>query len=438
MRSVRRRAEAGLPDDPECTCRTVHWHVTELHLERMVHGGACLARLPDGKLALVQGGIPGETVLTELKSASGVLQGFVETVVVASPDRVEGTEHPGLDLDHVSYPRQLQLKQDIVQDALQRALPRDVETPPVLPAVAAPRVWGYRNTVQPVVSRGELGYRWPGSHEVKHLESDVVANAGVQAAWQVIRDTGVAKGVRELAIRGNDKGEALVALIAAASPRNYLEYAHDLVRAGLSGVSYAEYDPRGRFRRGSRRLTGTRQITERFGRFELSMTAVSFAQPNAGAASQLYLKLQELAGQGELAQDLYAGAGAISFHLADGFRRVLAYEIDQDSVKRGRSDAERLGISNVEFEPGDVKRLELGPAAELITVDPPRAGLGREVRELIQGSSARSLVYVSCDAATWARDVAEFLRAGWRLTHAEPFDFYPHTHHVELLSRLDR
>ncbi len=404
----------------------------------MVHGGACLARLKGGALALVHGGIPGELVSVELRSRSGVPQGKVDTVLEPSPDRVEGTSHPGLNLDHVRYGRQLELKHGIVLDALERALPRDGELP-VLPETApSPQEWGYRNTVQPSAVKGRFGYRLPGTHEVQLLKEDPAANDAIRKAWQIMLDTGLAKGVREVVFRGNDAGEVLVALVASASPRNYLDHAHELVRAGITGVAYAQFDPRGRFRSGTDRLAGGRQLRQQFGQFELSVSASSFAQPNAAAAGELFLELQQLAGSGEVAHDLYAGGGAISFHLAGSFGSVQAFEIDGASVRRGRADAERLGLSNVGFHGGDVRQHDFGKGADLIAVDPPRSGLGKEIRQAITDSDARRLMYVSCDAATWARDVADFLAQGWELDHARPWDFQPQTHHVELLSLLTR
>ena len=416
----------------------LHLSVTELMLERMVHGGACLARLPDGKLALVHGGLPGETIRTELRTVSGVPQGIVTEVVTASDDRVEPTRHPGLNLDYVRYDRQLELKTDIVRDALQRALPRDAEPADVAPAVASPAEWSYRNTVQPVVFKGQLGYLKPGTAEVVLMDADPVANPAIQRAWETVLKVGLAKGVRQLVIRGVDSGEAIVALIASASARNFISYAHDLVGSGVAGVAYAEHDPRGRFRRGSERLAGTRQLRQQFGDYELSVTAGSFAQPNASAATLLYRRLRELAGTGHEAHDLYAGSGGIAFHLAAGFSNVFAFEIDRSSVERGRNDARRLELTNVTFEGGDVKQADFGRGADLVTVDPPRSGLGREVRDLIHASDAGRLIYVSCDAATWARDTADLVGKGWKLDLVEPFDFQPHTHHVELLSHLSR
>lgn len=412
--------------------------MSELRLERMVHGGACLTRLPNGALALVHGGIPGELVSAELRSKSGVPQGTVAAVLEPSPDRVAGTSHPGLNLDHVGYERQLELKQGIVIDALERALPRGSHVPDVPLTAPSPEQWGYRNTVQPSAVKGRFGYRRPGTHEVQLLGEDPSANAAIRDAWRVLLDTGLAKGVREVVFRGNDAGEVLVALVASASARNYLEHAHGLVRSGISGVSWAQFDPRGRFRSGVDRLAGTRQLRQQFGEFELSVTASSFAQPNARAAGDLYRELQQLAGTGRIAHDLYAGGGAISFHLAHAFDTVHAFEIDGASIRRGRADAERLGIGNVEFHGGDVRNHEFGTDADLIAVDPPRAGLAKDVRQAISGTGAARLLYVSCDAATWARDVADFLQQGWRLEQVRPWDFQPQTHHVELLSLLVR
>lgn len=416
----------------------VHSAVMELVLQHMVHGGACLARLGDGRLALVRGGIPGETVRADLSLRAGVMQGTVTEVLSASPARVEGTDHPGLDLDHVAYPHQLKLKQAIVADALGRAVRGERTVPEPAAVVASPREWGYRNTVQPAVAGERLGYRLPASHQVRPLEEDPAALPGIRKAWESLVAAGIPKGLREVVFRGNDAGEVLVALIAQASARNYLDWAHGLVRQGITGVSHASYDPRGRFRKGSERIAGKRQIRQRYGNFELSVTAESFAQPNPAAASLLYLRLRELAGSGAVAHDLYAGSGGISFHLAEHFGSVTAFEIDRTSVQRGRNDAGRLGLANVSFRGGDVKSSGFGAGADLITVDPPRGGLGAPVREDISLSDAGRLLYVSCDAATWARDVADFLERGWSLTLVEPYDFYPHTHHVELLSLLER
>ena len=401
----------------------------------MIHGGRALARLEGGRVALVRGGLPGERVAAELLERKGVLQGWVTEVLEESEDRVAPPEHPGLDYGFIAYERQLELKREVVEDALARALRRDTEVPGVRPA---PQLWHYRSAVQPVATQGKLGYRLPESHETTVLDSDPVANPAIDAVWRRWSDLDAPKGVREVVFRGNDAGEVLASLVATTSAKNLLSFAHDLLGIGVNGVSYAPFDRKGRFRQGSEKLAGEKTILQPYGNFTISVSATNFAQPNPSAATQLYKALVNLAPSGKLALDLYAGSGIIGMHLLNKFERVVALEIDRGSVVRGQRDAERLGLQGVEFLKADAKRVEIPPNTDLVTLDPPRAGLNKDLRETLTQSSVKRLIYVSCDVATWARDVADFEAKGWRLEHFEPFDFYPHTHHIELLSLLVR
>jgi 23S rRNA (uracil1939-C5)-methyltransferase len=407
----------------------------EVKLERMVHGGNALAHLKDGRIALIRGGIPGEVVKAEVIEKSGLVQGKVIEVVEASSDRIEAPKHPGLDYSFIKYERQLELKHEVVQDSLSRSLKRELKIPSVH---AAPKPWNYRNTVQPVATREGLGYREEGSHSVVLLESDATANETINNLWEQWPNLNAPKGIHEIVFRANDKGDMLLSLIASASAKNYLEFAHHLVAEGINGVSYAEYDERGRFRSGSEKIAGEKTILQSYGKFSISVSATNFAQPNPSAATQLYETLETLTLSGNLALDVYAGSGIIGMYLFSKFKRVMALEIDGRSISRGQKDVERLGIGNLEFLKTDAKYLEIPEGADLITVDPPRSGLNKEVRQVINASKVKQLIYVSCDVATWARDIAEFEKAGWVLKHFEPFDFYPHTHHIELLSWLER
>ena len=423
-----------------------------LTVERMVHGGAALARTEVGAVALVTGALPGETVRADVRREKGVLIGAVVEVLSASPDRVPANVHPGLDYSFMSYERQLVEKRAVVADALSRARAQARRaddglaaaprlTPADVPAVvAAPAPWGYRNSVQPAAAAAGLGYRLPGSNEVLVLGADPSATSGVNAAWAQALSVRAnrAAGIHELVIRANDAGEALVALVSNAPARKLIPLAHALVQTGVAGVVHAPYDPRGRFRSGAERLAGARFVLQGYGDVLLTMNAMSFVQPNPAAAAVLYRELARWAGQGASATELYAGGGAISFHLAPNFGRVVAVEIDRGAVTRGQRDAERLGFANVEFVRQDARSASIPAGTELLVVDPPRAGLSADTRAAAVASDAKRLIYVSCDAATWARDVADFEAKGFELTRFQPHDFYPQTHHVEILSELTR
>ncbi len=415
--------------------------------ERMVHGGAALCRTEAGAVALVKGALPGETVRADVRLERGVLLGTTVELLAPSPDRVPASLHPGLDYSFMTYERQLAEKRAVVADALSRAraLAGDRSSARVAPedvtgVVPAPSEWRYRSSVQPAAAPEGLGYRLPASSSVVVLDEDPVATPAVQAAWQLAITSKAhrATGTHELVIRANDAGESLISIVSRAATRELLDLAHALVNAGVAGVMYAPFDARGRFRSGAERLAGARTILQRYGDVVLTVNVTSFAQPNPEAAGGLYKELARWAGHGERAAELYAGAGAIAFHLAPGFAAVSAIEIDGSAVARGKRDAERLGVANIEFLRQDVREASIPGSTELVVVDPPRAGLSRDVRAALQASSAKRLLYVSCDAATWARDVVDLEGRGFALTRFVPFDFYPQTHHVELLSELTR
>ena len=219
----------------------------ELRVERPVHGGRCVARPVSvaaagdgaGPVVLVAGAIPGEVVRARVTVRQGVAFGDTLDVLEASADRVPAPAHPGLDLGHVAPQRQLLWKHEVLMDAGRRA---GVAWPAEVPAVVpSPAAWGYRGAIQPAVAgdRGAgtvvtpLGYRRPGAHDVVALDADPTANAACAAAWDALRAQPLPRGVVEVAIRGNDAGEALVALIASGPAREALDAAHALVRAGV-------------------------------------------------------------------------------------------------------------------------------------------------------------------------------------------------------------
>lgn len=419
-----------------------HADTTTLRAMRPVHGGLTVAAAdgqPGGALTLLSGAIPGELVMARVQKRKGVLFGEVLEVLEASAERVEAPLHPGLDLGHLSLRAQLDWKHEVVVDAARRA---GVEAPGELPALRpSPQPWGYRNAVQPVVDGGpptRLGYRRPGGHEAVWLTEDPTAVEAIQAAWKALGAAELPSGVVEVAFRGNDEGQALLALITTLPAKALQDLAHALVAAGVHGVVMAALDPRGRFRGGSQRLAGARSLRQRYGRFELSLTATSFAQPNPAAASELFTELSTWAPAARHALDLYAGSGVIGMHLAQTSEQVTAAEIDHGAVERGRADAQRAGLQNIEHIRLDARELRLPPDVDLMSVDPPRAGLASGTRRVIKDSAVQHLIYVSCDPATWARDVADLQTSGFRLQRWQPYDFQPHTHHVEMLSLLSR
>lgn len=408
-------------------------------VEKLVAGGLGLARDEAG-VVLIEGGVlPGEVVTADVQAARGVRRGVLAEVLSASPDRVpDPVRLPTADLAHATLPAQLRFKRDVVREALTRIAKLDADVHDTVPS---PREWAYRSTVQYLVRGERLAYRARHTNDAVPVTRDPLAHEAITKLLGRL-DVWALDPAREIVLRGSAlTGEVLVALVGEHEPRAYRRAVDTLLEAGATGVSLAPPATR-RFTRGAKLLSGEPTILERYGRLDLSVSATGFAQINPEAASALYLAAEGLA-SGDLAGgavaghvlDLYGGAGGLGLHVASRADRVTVLDASPEALARGAADARRLGITNVTFREGDAS---LAPDADVVIVDPPRIGLDDATRYAVHASGASRLVYVSCDPATWARDVADFVGRGWTLGTVTPYDFYPQTSHVEVLSVLTR
>ncbi len=242
--------------------------------------------------------------------------------------------------------------------------------------------------------------------------------------------------VEEVALRGSLlEGKVLLGLVGGV-PEALKRPAKALVQEGFAGVVWAEPSPKGRFRGRVTPLAGERTLLEAFGPLKATVSVESFSQVNPLAAGALLEEARTLVFGGRRALELYAGSGLFSLLLSPRYEEVVAVEISKEAVRRGEMDRKRLGAENVRFLRMDARKAEALGAFDLVVVDPPRAGLPPEVRAYLLRARPREILYVSCDPATWARDVGALVQGGYRLAFARPYDFFPFTHHVEVLSLL--
>lgn len=403
-----------------------------LTIEKLVPGGLGLARTPEGT-ALVRGALPGEVVRVELRPRKNHLEGRVQEILEPHPGRYSGPLPPSADLP-LAYPAQLPIKQSFVQEVLERIAKLEFAPSPIQPS---PDALGYRTTAQYALHPlGGLAYRKPDSHELVKIEQDLLIAPPLQEAFRLLSHWPLSR-LDEVVLRGSlYEHKTLVGFIGGEA-RFFRRTAQALVQEGIAGAVWAEDSPKGRFRGQVQHLAGATSLLEDFGGVLSTVNVQSFAQVNPEAAGLLYREAAEIAGNGERAIELYAGSGVLGLHLARQFREVIAVEISKDAVKRGEADRERLGSSNLRFHRGDSRELSKFTPADLVAVDPPRAGLSAEVLQAILEARPERVLYISCDVATWARDVGKLTQAGYRLNFARPYDFYPFTHHVEVLSLLE-
>jgi 23S rRNA (uracil1939-C5)-methyltransferase len=188
-------------------------------------------------------------------------------------------------------------------------------------------------------------------------------------------------------------------------------------------------------------LRGEPVIKDRIGKYEFEISANSFFQTNTSQAEQLYTKIKEYAELkgDETVIDLYSGTGTIPIWLADSAKSVTGFEVVETAVADAMKNSKNNGIDNVSFVKGDIRE-SLGRATQkpdVMIIDPPRAGMHKDVVKQVLAMAPEKIVYVSCNPATLARDIA-LLKDDYELLEVQPVDMFPHTFHIEAVAKLSR
>ena len=442
-----------------------------LRIERMGNGAEAVGRLASGKTVFVAGGAPGDAVRVEVvEEKASFARARIVAVEEPSPLRAEprcphGDACGGCPWQHLSYEAQLEAKRANVVGALvhtarlEAARAEDL----VRPCLPSKRQWGYRNKLELGAARAEngeflLGFHREGTHEIATpavcpLAHDAVAKAskalrGALRFAQGSADLGIFRvGVRH-SVRTRETEIALWTK-PGAFPRAHVA---KTLKSALKATSIVRVlaDPgRARKIKGVETLDGKGCWGEELADARFLTSAPSFFQVNTAQAEKLAAEVVEGLGgrmgeegpeglDGLLVADLYAGGGTFSVPLARAGADVIAIEAAGSSVRDLRRNAEMNGV-DIEVVGGDAARElpELG-GLDALVVDPPRAGLADGVAESIAEAAPARVAYVSCNPATWARDVARFEQNGYRLARAQPVDLFPQTHHVEVASLFER
>lgn len=436
----------------------------KLAIERMAYGADAVAHRDDGKTVFVSGGVPGDVVEAEVtEDGKSFCRARVTRVVDPSPDRVTPACPMagicgGCPWAFMSRNSQLQAKRSNVVDLLQRTghfLAEDAETL-VAPCEAPSDAWGYRNKIELAFSQSR-GRATIGMHAVdgtsvvkvskcpllnKHDQGVVksisgavtfLANRhGLEFQRIGIRTSGRTKQV-EVALwtqPGPFPRAQVSKIIADATKQTKVT---SLVRVMTKGPEKA------RKIAGLEVLSGRGHWEERIGSETMLVSAPSFFQVNTRGAE----RLQELVLEGldptqdDEAMDLYCGAGTFTLPLARACGWVSAVESYGPAVRDLRRNLDAAQVPNVDPIGGDADLEFPDTDADVIVVDPPRAGLAENVVRKLSDQPARAIAYVSCDPATLARDLDRFRAAGtFEPARITPVDLFPQTYHVETVCLL--
>ena len=369
----------------------------------------------------------------------------------------------GCDFWHMDYEEESRLKADRVRGALNRLAGEKLESVPLL---GAPTVSGYRNKAQyPVAaSRGRAyaGFYRAGTHQVVECrrclilpeETDRVRSAVIDymnyyrvSAYDEKTHTGL---VRHIYVRrGAVSGQILVCL--AVNGRKLPRVPELISRlqkiAGFTTLVLSVNTKKGNAVLGDEFITlyGPGYIEDKLCGLYFRLSPRSFYQVNHYQAEQLYKAAIAMAQiqKTDFVLDLYCGVGTITLAMAKAAGTVLGVEVVEQAVQDARENAERNGIYNADFFCGDAGKaaLELekkGIRADVVIVDPPRKGLSPDTVEALAAMSPRRIVYVSCDPATLARDIARLKEKGFRLTDVRAVDLFPRCAHIETIVCLKK
>ena len=423
----------------------------------------------DGCAVFIPNAIAGELVRVRIEKAQKTwATGKIVELLERSEHRVN-RECPvaklcgGCDFQHMDYEEEARLKAERVRACLNRMAGEELAEVPIL---AAPTCHGYRNKAQyPVSSRKNKAYAGffrAGTHTV--VENDRCLILPEQA--DQVKDTVIAhmnrfripaydeeahRGlVRHIYVRrGAVSGQILVCVVINGRS---LPHSRELIEElkkinGFATLVLSVNTKKGNTILGGEFITlyGPGYIEDTLCGLNFRLSPRSFYQVNHHQAQRLYAAAIEQAGitKDDTVLDLYCGVGTITLAMASAAGKVIGVEVVEQAVADAWDNAKRNGIENAEFFCGDAGQAALaleakGIKADVVVVDPPRKGLNADTIEALARFAPRRIVYVSCDPATLARDVALLKQRGYTLKNAMAADLFPRCSHVESVVCLSR
>lgn len=445
--------------------------------------GNALARVND-MVVFIPYGAPGDIADVKIdRKKKNYAEGHIDRMVKPSDIRVEPhCEHFGIcggcRWQHLPYELQLKYKQQQVEDALRRIA--KVEYPDITPILGSKQIWDYRNKMEYTFSnkcwltfeqlksgeefpdRDAAGFHIPGAFDkvldIKrcHLQDGISNELRL-----FIKDFAKQKGypfydlraqqglLRTVMIRIASTGQIMAVVVFGQNDPDAIKTVMDAIADKFSGRltslmyvvnlkmndSIADQE--------IHLHSGADWIEEEMEGLRFRVGPKSFYQTNSRQALELYRvarRFADLTGS-ELVYDLYTGTGTIANFVARQAHKIIGIEYVPEAISDARINSEVNGIENTEFFAGDMKDvltdafIEKHGRPDVMIVDPPRAGMHQDVVDVILNAEPSRIVYVSCNPATQARDLA-LLDVKYRIDAVQPVDMFPHTQHVENVVRL--
>lgn len=443
--------------------------IVELTITDLNDTGEGVGRL-EGRVVFVPDTVNGDRILVRLIQVKAkYATAKLHQILQPSPHRIRprcivADKCGGCQWQHISDEYQQTIKHNLVVQALEHI--GGFTSPPVAPILTANSSLAYRNKATYPLKRSatgqvQAGYYQKGSHHLINLNQCPVQDPRLnpllaeikqdieKMGWSIYDETRHQGRLRHLALRiGRHTGEILLTLVATDWKLQDLEIQARkwLTRyPNLVGICINRNQNRTNAILGeeTRCVVGKPYLREEFAGLEFQLRPETFFQVNTDAAhSLLDVIVEQLDLKGdEVLVDAYCGIGTFTLPLAQRVRSAIGLEVQASSVEQAQLNAQLNNLNNVTFQTGTVETLlpQLGIAADVVLLDPPRKGCDKSLIETLLQTLPKHIVYVSCKPATLARDLKLLCETGvYQLTHVQPADFFPQTPHVECVAFLVR
>ncbi len=452
----------------------------ELKISEIAFGGKGLAKV-DGFAVFVDQAVPLDLVTARIiKKKKNYAEARIISLIEPSPFRLNppctySGFCGGCKWQFLRYDKQLEYKRQHVIDALEHiALIKGV---PVHPPIPSNLIFGYRNKMEfscsdrrwllpdemgreDIDTGFALGLHVPGTfHKVLDTEACLLQPAMGNDILDDVRTFMKNSDIPVYGLRSHSGfwrflmlrhsvayDQWMVNIITAAEDKETVMPLANLlvdkypkivsvinnITSRKAGIAIGEYEIP---------LAGVSCLRDKIGIFEFEISANSFFQTNTRGAEFLYetvKKYAKLSGC-ETVVDLYSGTGTITICLSDVAKEVIGMEIVESAVADAKNNCRLNRVSNCRFVLGDIKKslLQISARPDVMIIDPPRAGMHKDVVKQVIAMNPARIVYVSCNPATMARDFG-MIKENYRVLEIQPVDMFPHTYHIESVARLER
>lgn len=444
--------------------------------------GKSLARV-DGKVIFVSGVIPGDVADIQLgKSKKDWAEGRAIKIVEPSPNRLTPfCKHfgncGGCKWQMLPYEKQLEYKQQEAEQNLKRIGKTDI--PEMLPIIGSAKTTAYRNKLEftfsnkryltneeigsetAITQQNALGYHAPRifdkviditechlldevNNTIRNTVRDFAAVNNL-AFYDIREHTG---WLRNIIIRFTTTGELMVNIVINNEDEINRKALLDHLLAKVPAITTLLYTINPKWNDTIYDLTpqvyfGKGFVMEKLGKWQFMISPKSFFQTNTQQAENLYSVAKDFAGLtgDEIVYDLYCGTGSIGIFVSDKAKKIIGVEVIEDAIEDAKKNAALNNIEHAHFFAGDVIKIcnddffTKHGKPDVVITDPPRAGMHEKLVNKLLEMESPKIVYVSCNTATQARDIA-LLSEKYNVMKVQAVDMFPHTHHIECVALL--